>query len=256
MGGTQVGDDGKRDGNFFYRAGLSSAATKRSQTMSLPCLPISVIIADDHKLFREGLKTLLQNEPGIHVVGEARNGEEAVAVVQNLQPDIVLMDIEMPLLDGIEATRLIAQKQLSTKVLMLSNFDADERVYQAMLAGARGYIIKRIGTASLIGILKAIQNDEFLVTPFVASLALREILPGARETKEGDFSLTEREMKILELLVKGYSNKEISNTIYISVDTVKVHLKHIFEKLGVDCRTKAAVKAIKHNIIPELDQGE
>jgi DNA-binding NarL/FixJ family response regulator len=224
--------------------------------MSLPSLPISVIIADDHKLFREGLKTLLQNEPEIHVVGEARNGEEAVALAHNLEPDILLMDIEMPLLDGIEATRLIAQKQPLTKVLMLSNFDADERVYEAMLAGARGYIIKRIGTASLIGILKAVQNNEFLVTPFIASRVLRENLPTAGETKGEDFSLTEREVKILELLVKGYSNKEISNTIYISVDTVKVHLKHIFEKLGVDCRTKAAVKAIKHSLVSELDQSE
>jgi len=224
--------------------------------MSLPCLPISVIIADDHKLFREGLKTLLQNEPGIQVAGEARNGEEAVALAQNLQPDIILMDIEMPLVNGIEATRLIAQKQLPTKVLMLSNFDTDERVFEAMLAGARGYIIKRIGTASLIGILKAVQNNEFLVTPFIASLALRESLAAAGQTKETDFSLTEREVRILELLVKGYSNKEISNTIYISVDTVKVHLKHIFEKLGVDCRTKAAVKAIKHSIVSEMEQSE
>jgi DNA-binding NarL/FixJ family response regulator len=224
--------------------------------MSLPCLPISVIIADDHNLFREGLKTLLQNEPEIHVVGEARNGQEAVALAQDLVPDIMLMDIEMPFLDGIEATRLIAQKQLPTKVLILSNFDADERVYQAMLAGARGYIIKRIGTASLVGILKAVQNNEFLVTPFIASLIMRENLPAAGEAKDEKFSLTEREVKILELLVKGYSNKEISNNIYISVDTVKVHLKHIFEKLGVDCRTKAAVKAIKHSIVSEPDGGE
>ncbi len=223
--------------------------------MSVSCLPISIGIADDHKLFREGLKTLLQNEPEINVVGEARNGQEAVTLAQDLKPDIILMDIEMPILDGIEATRLIAQQQLPTKVLMLSNFDADERVYQAMLAGARGYIIKRIGTATLVGILKAVQNNEFLVTPFIASLIMRENLPAAGEAKDEDFSLTEREVKILELLVKGYSNKEISNSIYISVDTVKVHLKHIFEKLGVDCRTKAAVKAIKHSIVSEPDHN-
>jgi DNA-binding NarL/FixJ family response regulator len=223
--------------------------------MSLSCLPISVIIADDHKLFREGLKTLLQNEPEIQVVGEARNGEEAVALAQDLSPDILLMDIEMPILDGIEATRLIVHQQLATKVLILSNFDADERVYQAMLAGARGYIIKRIGRASLVGILKAVQNNEFLVTPFIASMIMREKQAAAEDAGGEKFSLTEREVKILELLVKGYSNKEISNTIYISVDTVKVHLKHIFEKLGVDCRTKAAVKAIKHSIVSEPSQN-
>ncbi|HET9529334.1 MAG TPA: response regulator transcription factor [Blastocatellia bacterium] len=219
--------------------------------MSAPSLPTRVIIADDHKLFREGLKTLLQRDPGIRVVGEARNGEEAVALSESLTPDVILMDIEMPIIDGIEATRLISQKNLLTKVLMLSNFEEDERVYQAMLAGAKGYVVKRIGTTSLIGILKAVQNNELLVTPYLASLVLRENSQSADKAKGDGFNLTEREVKILELLVKGYSNKEISNTIYISVDTVKAHLKHIFDKLGVDCRTKAAVKAIKHNIVPE-----
>jgi DNA-binding NarL/FixJ family response regulator len=219
--------------------------------MSASNLPTKVIIADDHKLFREGLKTLLQRDPGITVVGEARNGEEAVTLTESLAPDIVLMDIEMPLIDGIEAARLIGQKNPSTKVLMLSNFEEDERVYQAMLAGAKGYVVKRIGTTSLIGILKAVQNNELLVTPYLASLVLRENRQSSEKTKADEFNLTEREVKILKLLVKGYSNKEISNTIYISVDTVKAHLKHIFEKLGVDCRTKAAVKAIEHNIVPE-----
>jgi DNA-binding NarL/FixJ family response regulator len=219
--------------------------------MSAPSIPTRVIIADDHKLFREGLKTLLQRDPGIRVVGEARNGEEAVALSESLAPDVILMDIEMPIIDGIEATRLISQKNLLTKVLMLSNFEEDERVYQAMLAGAKGYVVKRIGTTSLIGILKAVQNNELLVTPYLASLVLREKGQSTDNAKGDGFNLTEREVKILELLVKGYSNKEISNTIYISVDTVKAHLKHIFDKLGVDCRTKAAVKAIKHNIVPE-----
>lgn len=219
--------------------------------MSAPSLPTKVIIADDHKLFREGLKTLLSRDPGIKVIGEARNGEEAVALSESLTPDIILMDIEMPLIDGIEATRLITQKNLPTKVIILSNFEEDERVYQAMLAGAKGYVVKRIGTTSLIGILKAVQNNELLVTPFLASLVLRENRRAANKLKGDEFNLTEREVKILELLVKGYSNKEISNTIYISVDTVKAHLKHIFEKLGVDCRTKAAIKAIEHSIVPE-----
>ena len=124
-------------------------------------------------------------------------------------------------------------------------------LHQAMLAGAKGYVVKRIGTTSLIGILKAVQNNELLVTPYLASLVLRENSQSADKAKGDGFNLTEREVKILELLVKGYSNKEISNTIYISVDTVKAHLKHIFDKLGVDCRTKAAVKAIKHNLVPE-----
>jgi DNA-binding NarL/FixJ family response regulator len=217
--------------------------------------PVRVLIADDHKLFREGLRSLLERERGIKIMGEARNGEEAVHFAQTLELDVVLMDIEMPKIDGIEATRLINDLNLSVKVLMLSNFEEDTRVYDAMLAGAKGYVVKRISTANLVGVLNALQNDELILTPFLAGLALHNSRQAHRSNGTGNFELTSREIKILELLVKGYSNKEISNTIYISLDTVKAHLKHIFEKLGVDCRTKAAIKALKYNIIgdPEAE---
>lgn len=222
--------------------------------MSSQAVAIKVVIADDHRLFRESLKILLQNEPEINVVGEASNGEEAVALSQALSPDVVLMDIEMPIVDGIEAARLITQKTPLTKVLILSNFEEDERVYQAMLAGARGYVVKRIGTTSLVGILKAVQNNELLVTPYLANMILHDDRASQGRSKAKPFNLTEQEVRILELLVKGYSNKEISNTIYISLDTVKAHLKHIFNKLDVDCRTKAAIKALKCNIVPNAGQ--
>jgi DNA-binding NarL/FixJ family response regulator len=215
--------------------------------------PVRVLIADDHKLFREGLRSLLERERGIEIMGEARNGEEAVHFAQTLQLDVILMDIEMPKIDGIEATRLIKGLNPGVKVLMLSNFEEDARVYDAMLAGAKGYVVKRISTANLIGVLNALQNDELILTPFLAGLALQNIGHLHPSNDGCNFELTSREIKILELLVRGYSNKEISNTIYISLDTVKAHLKHIFEKLGVDCRTKAAIKALKYNLIGDLE---
>lgn len=214
---------------------------------------IRLLIADDHKLFREGLRALLIGEAGIQPVGEARNGAEAVLLGQTLRPDIVLMDIDMPEVDGIVATRMLNEMNLGVKVLILSNFEDDERVYAAMKAGARGYVVKRIGASDLVLILEAVQNDEFIVSPYLANL----ILEGRRKDEHllstCNFALTDRELTILHQLVKGYSNKEISNNMYISQDTVKAHLKHIFEKLQVDCRTKAAIKALQYKIITHLE---
>lgn len=208
---------------------------------------IRVLIADDHKLFREGLRALLERDDEITVVGEARTGEEAVLNTRAFVPHLVLMDIEMPVTDGIAATKLIKEIKPDVKVLMLSNYENDERVYSAMKVGAKGYVLKRTGISDLIDIMRAVYNDEVIISPYLANLVLQQ----REEAERQDFALTERELKVLELLVKGYSNKEISNTTYISVDTVKAHLKHIFEKLGVDCRTKAAVRALKHKIITE-----
>ncbi|HYL97517.1 MAG TPA: response regulator transcription factor, partial [Blastocatellia bacterium] len=201
--------------------------------------PIRVLIADDHRLFREGLRSLLEREEGIDVVGEACDGEEVVSETTSLVPDVVLMDIEMPKIDGITATTLITRSNPNTKVLMLSSFDEDDRVLNAMLAGANGYVVKRVATRNLVSILAAVRDGEFIVPPFLAGLVLQEQRNKKAAAAATDFGLTAQEIKILELLVSGRSNKEISNMICISVDTVKAHLKHIFEKLGVDCRTKA-----------------
>lgn len=211
--------------------------------------PIRVLIADDHRLFREGLRSLLEREDEIDVVGEACDGEEAVSETGALAPDIVLMDIEMPKMDGIVATGLITRSYPNTKVLILSSFDEDDRVLKAMLAGANGYVLKRVATRSLIGILTAVREGEFIVPPFLAGLVLQEQRNQMAANMASDFGLTPQEIRILELLVSGSSNKEISNTVYVSVDTVKAHLKHIFEKLGVDCRTKAAIKAVDCGLV-------
>lgn len=218
-----------------------------------PAAPIRTVIADDHKLFREGLHALLDLEERVEVVGEARDGEEAVLLARTHAPDLVLMDIDMPGMDGLLATSLIREIGGGVKVLMLSNHEDDARVSSAMRAGASGYVVKRVGMTDLVMIIKATVDGGPVVSPYLADMLLQERRKEVGGHAASDFGLTGREVKILGLLVKGYSNKEISNAIYISQDTVKVHLKHIFEKLGVDCRTKAAVKALQHGLLQEAE---
>lgn len=214
-----------------------------------PPAPIRTVIADDHKLFREGLHALLELEETVEIVGEARDGEEAVLLARTLAPDVVLMDIDMPGMDGVLATSLIKETGLGVKILMLSNHEDDARVSSAMKAGACGYVVKRVGMTDLVMIMTSVVAGRTVVSPYLADIVLNERRKEAHGAPATDFGLTERELKVLSFLVRGYSNKEISNTIYISQDTVKVHLKHIFEKLGVDCRTKAAVKAIQYGVL-------
>jgi DNA-binding NarL/FixJ family response regulator len=216
---------------------------------------IRILIADDHKLFREGLRGLLEMEgkPSIQVVGEACDGEEAVLCAKAIQPDVVLMDIDMPRTDGIAATKLLKELNTGIKVLMLSNYQDDERVYSAMRSGASGYVVKRAGISDLIEIIKAVHKEAIVISPFLINLVLQQGRLDTAAMTPADFALTKREVTILKLLAKGWSNKQIANAIYISHDTVKAHLKHIFEKLGVDCRTKAVVKVIRHSIIGDID---
>jgi DNA-binding NarL/FixJ family response regulator len=214
---------------------------------SLENSAIRVVIADDHKLIREGLKAIFEREKKIAVVGEARDGEEAVVAARMLKPDVILMDIEMPGTDGIVATRLIREINSDVKVIILSNYENHDRIWAAMKAHARGYVVKRAGGKDLVEIIEAVQQGEMIVSPYLANLALQSEEFQSAEDCPPQF--TERERQILKLLVAGYCNKEISNSIFISVDTVKAHLKHIFEKLDVDCRTKAAVEALKRKIV-------
>lgn len=195
----------------------------------------------------------MERKPSIQILGEACNGEEAVLCAKTFCPDIVLMDLDMPRTDGIAATKLIKELNLGIKILILSNYHDDDRVYSAMRSGACGYVVKRAGISDLVEIIKAVHQDAIIVSPFLINLLLQQRQTSAAAMTPADFSLTEREVTILKLLAKGYSNKEMANAVYISQDTVKAHLKHIFEKLGVDCRTKAVVKVIRHSIIGDID---
>lgn len=211
---------------------------------------IRLIIADDHKLFREGLRALLGGEGDIEVLADARDGEEAVLLARTLTPDMMLIDVGMPGVDGTVATRLIKALNENINILVLSNFEDEKIIAAAMQAGADAYVMKRIGVDDLLMVLYAIRDGESFISPYVAAVRPRHDRSDDESRLVHDFGLTDRERTILGLLVQGYSNKEISNTIFVSLDTVKVHLKHIFEKLQVDSRTKAAVKTIRHNILP------
>lgn len=215
-------------------------------------MKIRVLIADDHQILREGLVALL-NVRGIRVVGQAGNGEEAILLARELEPHVILMDLDMPEVDGVVATRVIKRHMPSIKILMFSSFSENERIYEAMKAGASGYVLKRVGPEELIGIIKACHKGEIFVSPYLADLALSETqgeqLPIASGERPSAGFLSPQGQKILELIVKGMSNEEIAEAVHISRDTVKAHLKQIFEKLQVDNRTQAAVAAVERKLV-------
>jgi len=212
-------------------------------------MPIRILIADDQRLFRQGLRSLLDREEGLTVVGEAADGQDAFTMAQELNPDIILMDVEMPKLNGIQALRLILERKPEAKVLMLSVLDDDERVKEAIVSGAIGYIMKDADHHEFVRIIKSAYEGKKITSPFLANYAPRT--SGEKREKEersgieGRFSLTEREKGILALLLEGKSNKEISNLTFVSTETVKTHLQNIYRKLGVKSRLEAVALLLK-----------
>lgn len=211
---------------------------------------IKILIADDQRLFRQGLRSLLEQEKDFEVVGEAADGQDAFTLVQEANPDIVLMDVEMPKLDGIHATRLIVERYPQIKILMLSVHNEDERVISAIRSGASGYILKDADHKEFVKIIRSTFVGKRITSPFLANLTPRilyKIHEPSRWVEEMDeeikekFSLTGREKELLVLLLKGKSNKEISDLLYVSTETVKTHLQNIYRKLGVKNRMEAAV---------------
>ena len=207
---------------------------------------VRVLIVDDHSIVREGLHTLLSEEDVIDVVGEAANGSEAITLAQRLSPDVVLMDLVMPEMDGIQATSRVREVSPDSKVLVLTSFADDQRVRNAIQAGAIGYLLKDVLKPDL---LRAIQNaaqGRSTLHPDVQQLLMQQA-SAAREPKAHD-SLTEREMSVLKLIAQGRSNKEIATTLFLTEGTVKGYISTIFDKLGVEDRTQAALYAVKHKL--------
>lgn len=216
-------------------------------------MPIRILIADDQRLFRQGLKSLLEQEKDLKVIGEAADGQDAFTLTQETNPDIILMDVEMPKLNGIDATRMILGRYPNIRILMLSVYNEDERVISAIRAGASGYILKDADHREFIKIIRSAFAGEGITSPFLANLtprilssrdALRIDEEIEEKIKEG-FSFTEREKEILGLLLKGKSNKEISNITYVSTETVKSHLQNIYRKLGAKSRLEAVALFLK-----------
>ena len=218
-------------------------------------MPIKILIADDERLFRQSLKRLLESERDIKVVAEAPDGQEAVLQAQAKEPDIALLDVRMPKLDGIKTAKLISSLAPKTKVLMLSIHDDDEKIISALRAGAAGYILKDADQKDFIEIIRNAHHGKALSSPYLADLTLRRGARSAQlpeEERKKDFgqrySLTEQELRLLHLLAEGLSNEDMSRMVNLSRETIKMHLKSLFRKLQVKNRTEAAVLAVRDAI--------
>lgn len=199
---------------------------------------IRVLLVDDHKLVRAGVTTLLQSDPDISVVGEARNGREALTVVEGTEPDVVLMDLSMPEMDGVEATRAVMASRPGTRVLVLTSFSDRERVKEVLAAGAIGYVLKDSEPADLLAAVHAAARGHVPIDPRVASALLPATgAPGAAD------GLSPRETEVLRLVAQGLANKQIARALGITERTVKAHLGRVFREIGVLDRTSAALWA-------------
>lgn len=212
---------------------------------------ITVLVVDDHTIMRQGLKRILE-ESNIKVIGEAADGYEAVEHVSQLQPDVVLMDIEMPRMSGIEATRIIKRENPQVYVVVLTIHEEEEMLFEAIKAGAIGYVSKDRAPEELLQVIESASQGLSLLRPSMASKILNEFsqLQEKKSKQEPLYgTLSNREREILGLIVKGMSNKEIAKTLFISDKTVKNHLRNIFSKLHINDRTTAAVIAVRQGLV-------
>ena len=213
-------------------------------------MSIRLLIADDQRLFRQSLRIVLEHESDLKVVGEAGDGQEAYEQVKALRPDMVLMDVEMPKLDGIGATRLLVKERGDIKILMLSAYADDERVLHGIQAGAVGYIVKDATPEEFVKIIRATHGGVEITSPYLANLhsvvlarlrGSQTAAPALSAANLSELNLTQREQEIVDLLVLGKSNKEMADRLCLSGDTIKAHLQHIFRKFGVSSRLEAVV---------------
>jgi len=217
-------------------------------------MTIKILIADDQSLFREALKTLLSAYPGLDIVGDASNGEEALRMAFTLTPDVVLMDLRMPIMDGVEATRKIVKLGKNIKVIVLTTFDDDETVFEGLRAGAVGYLLKDVSADKLIEAIRAAAKGEYFLLPSITAKVISEFSRISRPSVSDPQKilpdpLSTREIEILRYVATGASNKEIADTLVISEGTVKNHLSSILSKLGVRDRMQAVLKAKEYGII-------
>ena len=215
--------------------------------------PIRILITDDHAIVRKGLTVLLATERDMKVVGEARDGQEAVEKAGALKPDVVLMDLVMPRVDGIEATRRITEAHPGVKVLVLTSFAADDKVFPAVKAGALGYLLKDTGPEELLEAIRRVHAGEPSLQPDIARRVLQEISRPAQAKPTTD-PLTERELEVLRLISKGLSNKEIASAIFVAEWTVRTHVSNILGKLHLASRTQAALYALRAGLA-SLDEA-
>jgi DNA-binding NarL/FixJ family response regulator len=209
---------------------------------------IKILIVDDHPVVREGIGSMLKREPDFRIVGEALNGLDAIEKARLLTPDVILMDLRMPELDGVEAIKRIKEEMPETKFIILTTYSDDEYIFKGIAAGARAYLLKDAPRAELFKAIRAVSTGESLIQPVIASRVLDKLAELSKKTPASE-TLSEREIEVLELMAKGVSNKDIGEQLSITQSTVKTHITSIFQKLNVATRTEAVTTALKRGII-------
>jgi NarL family two-component system response regulator LiaR len=212
---------------------------------------IRVLIVDDHQVVRQGLRTFLELHAGIEVVGEAADGKAALAKARQLEPDVVLMDLVMPDMDGIEATRRIRASAPRTKVIALTSFAEDDKLFPAIQAGASSYLLKDVSPDELVASIQAVHRGEARLHPDIARRLMQQIAQGPPESEAAAGDLTRRELEVVKLIARGCSNSQIARELVISEGTVKTHVSNILSKLGLGDRTQLAIYAIKTGLAGE-----
>ncbi len=214
--------------------------------------PIRVLVVDDHTLFRSGLKMLLEKEEDIVVTGDASSAEEALEYFNNSTLDLVLMDIGLPGMDGLEATRKIKEREPEAKVLVLTMYDDEPYLLKALEAGASGYLLKETASDELVSAIRRAMDGEMIVHPYLVKVLVKEVLGDNKEGRgesSGSDSLTEREKEILKYISLGYTNQELADHLVVSVKTIEKHKANIMEKLNLDRRYQLVNYAIKHGLV-------
>lgn len=211
---------------------------------------INVLIADDHAMVRQGLKTIIELEEDICVVGQASNGEEAVELAKSLKPDIILMDINMPILNGLQAIKMLKECNERFKIIVLTLHQDREYLFKTLQMGCEGYVLKDAESSVLIDAIRSVYKDQTFIQPNMTSELVKEFnrVTLYEHDRTVTNNLTIREIEVLKLIAEGMINKEIAKSLYISEKTVKNHISNIFKKLDVNDRTQAAIYAFKHNI--------